>query len=275
MKVIRRPGQPAGGWRPVLPLAAVLLATLGLLLEVIGASAHVGVLPAEVQPGVSQTFTVRVPNEKDEATIRVRVDIPSGLVVSRFQPLPGWTREVQRDAQGLISGVTWFGGRIAPDEYQDFTFVARTPRDPVKLTFKAYQTYQGGETVEWVEGQQGNLPAAVVEVKAGASVAGALPATDAHGQAVAATPAGAATPARQSSASAGGAAADGTAMSGGSGAGGSDLPLLIAIGAVALAVLSLAVAGVALARGATGRGPEAGGASRTPGSPPVHSSRAG
>ncbi len=171
----------------------------------------------------------------------MHLDFPAGLVVSRFQPVPGWQREVQRDPQGLISSVTWSGGRIEPGEYQDFNFVARTPAQPGKLSFKAYQTYGGGETVEWVEAENASRPAAVVEIKQGAGAA-PQPATDEHGRAVAGGVAPAAGVASGSTAT--GAAPGAPAGAGG----GSDLPLLVALGATALAVLALALAGAALAR---------------------------
>jgi uncharacterized protein YcnI len=223
---------------------ALVLALFALLAGAGRAQAHVGVLPGAAAPGVSQTFTARVPNEKDEATIRVRIDFPAGLVVSRFQPLPGWQREVQRSQQGLISSVTWSGGRIEPGEYQDFNFVARTPAQPEKLSFKAYQTYQGGETVEWVEAENAARPAAVVDIRAGAGTAAAQPATDEHGRAA-------------SSAGATGAQAAPVAATT---EGGSDLPLFVAIGGSAVAVLALAVAGIALTRRPPATPPEESGA---------------
>src|SRR5262245_28333505 len=187
----RQDGQAGGSGRALatslaVPVVSLVLALAALLAAAAGASAHVGVLPGEAPPGVSQAFTVRVPTERDVPTTVVRVDFPDGLVVSRFQPKPGWQREVQRSPQGQISSVTWSGGRIDPGEYEDFNFVARTPAQPGKLSFKAYQTYQGGEVVEWVQAENGSQPAAVMEVKAGPQAASGTAAPDEHGRTVAA-----------------------------------------------------------------------------------------
>ncbi|HEX2035610.1 MAG TPA: YcnI family protein [Chloroflexota bacterium] len=243
--------------RPMPPLAALALALVALILGAGSAAAHVGVTPREARPATSETFTVRVPTERDEATVRVRVEFPAGLVVSRFQPKPGWQREVERDSAGQLTAVTWSGGRIEPGEYDDFLFIARTPQDAGKLSFKAYQTYEGGETVAWVDAEGAARPAAVVELKAAAA-----PTTSGHlsienpGQANA--PAGATSATAPAASGPGGAAATAATApattAGTSGAavqaagGGSDLPLFTALGAIALALVATAMAGVALTR---------------------------
>lgn len=143
-------------------LAAGILAAVVLSLGVV--YAHVSVEPSQVPPNSSQTFRVRVPTERNVATVQVRVEFPAGLTVSRFQPKPGWTREVERDSQQRITAVTWSGGRIEPGEFEEFVFIARTPAEEGTLLFKAWQTYEGGETVAWVNTEEPN-PAARVEVR--------------------------------------------------------------------------------------------------------------
>src|SRR5574341_1637626 len=97
---------------PLVPLAALALALLALALGAGTVAAHVGVTPREVRPATSETFTVRVPTEQETATIRVRMEFPDGVTVSRFQPKPGWQRQVERDGAGRITAVIWSGGRI-------------------------------------------------------------------------------------------------------------------------------------------------------------------
>lgn len=225
---------------------AASIALIALILAAGSVSAHIGVLPDQVPPESNQTFTVRVPNEKDEPTVKVRVEIPAGLIVSRFQPKSGWTREVERDAQQRITGVTWSGGQIGAGEYEDFTFLARTPKETGTLTFKNYQTYQSGETVEWVNAEGQDRPAAFVSVGAVPSpVAGGAEGVrvEGPGGSAAASPAAAgsnagdANPAPQHVAA--GAAA---------GSSGSDLSLVVAIVSGVLAVIAIILAAVALAR---------------------------
>jgi uncharacterized protein YcnI len=225
---------------------ALPVALLALGLAVSSISAHVTVNPPTVPADSSQTFTVRVPTEKPVPTTQVKVEFPAGLTVSRFQPVAGWTRTVERDGQQRIIAVTWSGGQIADGEYQDFAFIARTPRDTGKLSFKAYQTYQGGETVEWVnpEGSQ-ERPAALVTV--GQSVAAAAATTNTGsiegrdgmaGSAVSVTASPVAVANTSSTAAAPAAAASG----------GSDLGLLLGLLGTALGVIAVILSGLALAR---------------------------
>ena len=215
---------------------AALGACLATLMTIEVASAHVTVTPREAPPDSNQTFTVRVPTEKDEPTTTVRVEFPTGLTVSRFQSKPGWTRQVERDAQQRITAVIWSGGQVNPGEYDDFALTARTPKEAGALTFKAYQTYQGGETVEWAGAEGSERPAALVTVQG-------------------ATATGAANPAETHSESTGGAQSSAKPAAGGDGSirtpatsGGSDLSLVAALATGVLALIAIVLAGIALAR---------------------------
>lgn len=251
----------------------LLVALLAALVAVTGASAHVTIAPQQIGTNTFATFTVRVPTEKDVPTVKLRLEFPATLLVSRFLPKPGWKRDVEKDASGRIAAVSWSGGAIGPDEYEDFTFLARTPKEPGSLSFKAYQTYQGGETVAWVDPENGESPAPVVVLTtaatstAGGTIEDATAGAPTGRAAVAATatlampsvtitavaePSAAATPASTAST-----ALESTAVpaarvaSGGAGnesGAGSDLPLFTSLTALVLAVLALALAGISLAR---------------------------
>ncbi len=237
-----------------------------LLLPTI-AFAHVGVLPVTVPAATLQVFTVRVPTERDIPTTSVRIEFPSSLIISRFAPMPGWTRDVEKDGAGRTIAATWSGGSIAADEYQDFMFMGRTPREPGTLVFPAYQTYQDGETVAWTEAPDQEHPAATVEVVA-ADVP--LVATETHMEAMTAE---ASTPLAETIAETATSQVEGatpTVMGNAvetaapafveaeptplvAGAtvtesGGSDLALFLALGALVLGVLAIALAVVALMR---------------------------
>jgi YD repeat-containing protein len=136
---------------------------VAILLVAVPASAHVTVQPKTAKVG-SQEFSVRVPTEKEVPTTAVRVVFPEGFEVLRFKPAPGWKYEVERDASGRISGVTWSGGKIGREEYEQFQFMART-RTPGTYKLDAYQTYEGNDVVGWVE-QDGKRPAPQVTIEA-------------------------------------------------------------------------------------------------------------
>lgn len=249
------------------PLLVIIL--VASLISVRGTSAHIDVLPSTAPASTLQTFNLRVPNEKDEPTVNVRVEFPAGLIVSRFQPKPGWQRQVEKDTAGRITAAIWSGGQIGAGEYEDFTFLARTPRQPGKLVWKAYQTYQGGETVAWAGSEDDELPAPVVQVVESTAEPDATSATieetrtaEATVQSsVAAPPVTSELPAVASQPPAVPVPTDETLVTAvpglEAGAGtvtpestdvGSDLPLFTALAALITALVSLAMAGVALAR---------------------------
>lgn len=155
------------------PLSGALICAATLLLMG-SASAHVTIQPTEALTGDFARFVVRVPNERDSAaTEKVEVRFPPLAFVS-FEPRSGWDRNVQmteldeplvvfdNEITEVVGTVTWSGGRIAPNEFLDFGFSARTPDEETTLTFEAVQTYSSGEVVRWTGEPDSESPAATV-----------------------------------------------------------------------------------------------------------------
>jgi uncharacterized protein YcnI len=131
------------------------------------ASAHVTVSPEEVPAGTYEKLTVSVPTEREVPTTQIRLEVPEGFTVLGVQPVPGWDYEFEEEA-GEITAITWSGGEISPREFQEFTIQTRTPEEPGEFTWNAYQTYEGGEVVEWTGSEDSEEPASVVRVAEGA-----------------------------------------------------------------------------------------------------------
>ncbi len=153
-------------------LRAVLVCTAFLALP-----GHVTITPEDVVAGSSQRFTVRVPTERPAATIELRLEFPEGLGAPRFLAKAGWTYELEKDASGKVIAVTWSGGEIGPDGFDEFVFTARAPAPAGTIFFKAYQTYRGGEVVAWANTEGDEEPAPRVVVQDSAGVASAAPAS--------------------------------------------------------------------------------------------------
>lgn len=131
------------------------------------ALAHVIVAPTEVAGGHSAVFAFRCPNERpNAATVKLEVEFPQDhpIVAVRVLPIAGWTAKITTrklatpvvTEHGVISEaiatVTWSGGHLGPDEFQDFTVMTGAlPHGPLTLTFKAVQTYDNGEVVRWIQ----------------------------------------------------------------------------------------------------------------------------
>lgn len=152
----------------------------GMALSVVlttPAFAHVTIQPDEAPTGEFFRFVVRVPNEREETdTTKVKVDFPDNLIFVSFQPKAGWKHEVTMkkldepiEAFGakideVVDTVTWSGGSIAPNQFDEFGFSAKVPDDPSELEFAAFQTYSSGEIVEWTGPPDSEEPAALVNV---------------------------------------------------------------------------------------------------------------
>jgi uncharacterized protein len=161
-------------------LAAAVLAVA--LAAPAAAEAHVTVQPDTATAGAFTVESIRVPNERDDAsTVKVDVQLPPGFIEALYQPKPGWTvtvakqklaKPVQTD-DGPVSEevrrITFTGhgsqGRIAPGQFTDFPLSVQIPGKPGdKLTFKALQTYSDGQVVRWIGAAGSDTPAPVVSV---------------------------------------------------------------------------------------------------------------
>ena len=133
--------------------------------------AHVVVTPDEVPADSYEVLNVRAPNEKNIPTTEVKVNVPDGFTVVGVQPVPGWNHEFQKQ-DGVIKSITWSGGEINVEEFQQFSFQASTPEKGGEFTWKATQTYEDGSVVEWIGPPDSEKPASIVEVAAQSSGSG-------------------------------------------------------------------------------------------------------
>ncbi len=146
-------------------LLAVALVAAGAFPA--AAQAHIQVTPSTVAPGDAAQFTVLVPGERDSETVKVELQMPSGLLPFSYEDPAGWKRELVKASNGSVERVVWTG-RAPSDGFTEFAFLAGTPDTPGELQFKALQTYADGTVVRWIGAPDSENPAAVVKVDAGA-----------------------------------------------------------------------------------------------------------
>jgi uncharacterized protein YcnI len=143
----------------------VLCSLAGALALTPAAGAHVTLNPGEWEAGGFARFTVRVPNERDNAqTTKVTVQFPESVISARFQPHPTCRRtttmarlaepieeEGEEPITQRIASVTWTCPGIAPDEFEEFGVSFQVPETPgEELLFPSLQTYSSGEVVRWI-----------------------------------------------------------------------------------------------------------------------------
>ncbi len=176
----------------------ILTAVAATLAAPALADAHVTVQPEEVPAGGFTRLDVRVPNETDDsATTKVEVEMPDGFAFASYEPVPGWTADVQTqkldqpietddgtiDTQ--VKTITWTADSsaagIQPGQFLDFGLSVGLPDSAQPgdtLTFPALQTYDNGEVVRWIGAPDSDKPAAQVLITEPAAEEAAAAATD-------------------------------------------------------------------------------------------------
>jgi len=145
---------------------AVLLALLAVPLFAVSAMAHAVGFPATAEPGAYQKYVLRVPNERDVPTTRVKLRIPPEVLVISFAEVEGWSLETEIDPDGRIVVATWTG-ELPVGRFVEFPFIAVNPEEPARVRWDAVQTYAGGVRVAW-DGPEGSpAPASFTEIRAG------------------------------------------------------------------------------------------------------------
>jgi uncharacterized protein YcnI len=148
--------------RPIFRISAVLGA---LLVYAPAAIAHIRIYPAESTFGAREKYTMRVPNEKKVATIRVEGEFPPELNVYGFEFKPGWKIDFKKDDKGKIVGATWTG-RIVPYEFVEFGILGLNPMEGNVLTWRFVQFYEDGSKEEFTGPAASRLPSPLVHLKA-------------------------------------------------------------------------------------------------------------
>lgn len=136
---------------------------LALLLPA-AALGHAVVHPESAPPGAYQKYVLRVPNERDVATVRVELEFPLGIQVVSLGDVEGWALEVVTGPDGRVERAIWTG-RLPPMRFVEFPFVAVNPHDETRLIWPAAQLYEGGERVEWTGPEESETPASVTMVR--------------------------------------------------------------------------------------------------------------
>lgn len=150
----------------ILSMGAAAAASLLLLSGV--ASAHVTVSPGVSSPSAWETYSIKVPVEKDIPTVKVSLKIPDGLEFKQYRPISDWKVELTKDDAGKVTVVTWSseGEGIGPGEFQQFEFVGKNPAEEADLAWDAFQYYSDGSIVEWSGEEGSDKPHSITKVTA-------------------------------------------------------------------------------------------------------------
>ncbi|TCM69279.1 YcnI family protein [Rhizobium sp. BK068] len=136
-------------------------------LSVSSASAHVTLESQEAAIGSSYKAVFRVPHGCDgKSTVKVRVQIPEGVIAVKPQPKAGWTLEKVKgkyakayDYYGTpttegVKEIIWSGGNLPDDEYDEFVlrgYLTEDLKADSKLYFPVVQECTDGAVDRWIE----------------------------------------------------------------------------------------------------------------------------
>ncbi len=186
-------------------------AALVTLMSATASSAHVVADPAEAKPGSYFRTSLRIGHGcgAGKPTTAIRVTIPDGISNASAQPKPGWEIKVEttklekpldaghgRMTDTVVSAISWSGGSLPNEQFDEFGLVLKLPNDPGKqFWLPVVQTCAGGET-RWDQipaaGQRAERPAAMFRIASsdGMQVAQMSHGHHGHPQAAAASKAG-------------------------------------------------------------------------------------
>ncbi|KAF0698304.1 Aste57867_11068 [Aphanomyces stellatus] len=118
-------------------------------------SAHVTCNPAIAAPNSYFVTVVRVPHSFPGATtVNVSVSIPAGVSSVKPKQVGGWKIDetfTTVNGTSTVSQVTWYGGNLPDELYQDFGLNMKLPDVPVNtvLYFPVVQVTTPNGTLAW------------------------------------------------------------------------------------------------------------------------------
>ena len=141
-------------------------AIAALVLAASPASAHISLEPKQATIGSSYKAVFAVPHGcAGSATIKIRVQIPEGVIAVKPMPKPGWNVETikgkyaaeydyhgAKSAEG-VKEVVWSGGKLADDNYDEFvisTFLTGALKPNTTLYFPVVQECEQGVS-RWID----------------------------------------------------------------------------------------------------------------------------
>ena len=146
----------------------------GTTLAASSANAHVTLENRQASPASYYKAVFAVPHGcAGSATVKIRVQIPEGVIAVKPMPKAGWTVEMVKGKYSTsyelhgatisegVREVTWSGGKLADDNYDEFvlaTFLTGSLKPNTTLYFPVVQECEQGVS-RWIEIPQEGKPA--------------------------------------------------------------------------------------------------------------------
>jgi len=106
---------------------------------------------------------LRVPNESDNATVRIELTFPSEVRVISFADVPGWKLTTTTDSTGAAKTAVWTG-TLPPERFVEFPFMGVNPKTATSVSWPVVQVYANGDRREWTGPVGSKNPASVTTI---------------------------------------------------------------------------------------------------------------
>ncbi|HEY7979726.1 MAG TPA: YcnI family protein [Rhizomicrobium sp.] len=129
-----------------------------LLAAAAPASAHVTLAQPSAKAGSHSVVTFQVGHGcADSPTTALRIEIPENVTLANPQPKSGWALTIDHTAKH-VSAITWSGGSLPADEFDEFAVMMKLPANAETVTFPTTQTCAKGAE-HWTEAKGSTHPA--------------------------------------------------------------------------------------------------------------------
>jgi uncharacterized protein YcnI len=146
-------------------LTTVLVSAISMLVLSPAAFARVTIVPGTVDGGGTQTFAVRLANERDVPTTRLELTFPTDVAIPAVEVARagGWTATVEMRPldppvtvgdqvfDEAAASIVWEGGEVAPSQFEQFLVTAGPLPSDGRLVFTAEQGYADGSVERWTD----------------------------------------------------------------------------------------------------------------------------
>jgi uncharacterized protein YcnI len=152
----------------------IMIIAAGAALAALPANAHVTLENRLANPGSYYKAVFAVPHGcAGSATVKIRVQIPEGVIAVKPMPKAGWNVETVKGKYSTsfeyhgatisegVKEVIWSGGKLADDNYDEFvaaTYLTATLKPNTTLYFPVVQECEQG-TSRWIDIPQEGKPA--------------------------------------------------------------------------------------------------------------------
>jgi uncharacterized protein YcnI len=107
-------------------------ATLAVGTPPVGAHATVQLYGSEPSAGGYGNMFMRIPHGCDggRSTDTVEVTIPATFTSVKPERKDGWKTRITRNEKGRVTAITWYGGNLPDDHFEDFGLSVKYPEKP-------------------------------------------------------------------------------------------------------------------------------------------------